>query len=214
VSYVPAPAGFWKRYVAYFVDVLLLSVVNQVLMTVVWLAAMSSGAAGLDLDTWRRALTEPPLTVDAALALMMPLVWLTLVSLGLYVLVAAAYFIGMEGSRRQATFGKQLIGIRVTGVDGQPPGYGRAAGRFAAATLSWLTLNLGHALAAWTREHRALHDFLAGTRVELVDPTNTKMPAWAWLVIALNVLIFVATGVVLVVTVALFALQPGLIGEY
>ena len=40
---------------------------------------------------------------------------------------------------------------------------------------SWLTLNLGHALAGFRRDHRALHDLVAGTQVLGRGP----MPRWA-----------------------------------
>ena len=48
---------------------------------------------------------------------------------------------------------------------------------------SWLTLNLGHAMAAWRRDKRALHDLLAGTTVLNRDPEHPEMPVWAkWMV--------------------------------
>jgi hypothetical protein len=37
--------------------------------------------------------------------------------------------------------------------------------RHAAGSLSWLTLNLGHLLAALPPHKRALHDWIAGARV-------------------------------------------------
>ena len=38
-------------------------------------------------------------------------------------------------------------------------------------------------MAGWTRERRALHDLVAGTRVLQRDPPGTPLPAWAraWL---------------------------------
>jgi uncharacterized RDD family membrane protein YckC len=41
----------------------------------------------------------------------------------------------------------------------------RAAARFFAGSLSWLSLNLGHAMALFRRDGRALHDLIAGTAV-------------------------------------------------
>jgi uncharacterized RDD family membrane protein YckC len=186
VSYVPSPAGFWKRFVAYFIDFLLVQLVLNVLMTPLLFMGDSP------LSSWL-ALLRPDGTVDLLAAqqvmqdLAPQLVSLTAWSTIGYVGLAGAYFIGMEASKRQATLGKQLLGIRVTALDGGPPGTGRVVGRFVAASLSWLTFNLGHALAGWTREHRALHDFLAGTRVENVDPAHTAMPTWAKAIIVLNV---------------------------
>ena len=186
MSYVPSPAGFWKRFVAYFIDFLLVQLVLNVLMTPLLFMGDSPLASYL-------ALVRPDGSVDLLAAqqamqdLLPQLESLTVWSTVGYVVLAGAYFIGMEASKRQATLGKQWIGIKVTALDGGPPGTARVVGRFVAASLSWLTFNLGHALAGWTREHRALHDFLAGTRVEHVDPANTAMPLWAKAIIVLNV---------------------------
>jgi uncharacterized RDD family membrane protein YckC len=184
VSYVPSPAGFWKRFVAYFIDVLLVSVVLNALMTPV-LFYVGLG----DLHVGVADLSDPAALAsaqDALLGLVPALLWLTVASTLGYVVLAGAYFIGMEASSRQATLGKQALGLKVTARDGGRPTFGQVAGRFVAASLSWLTLNVGHALAGWTRERRALHDFIAGTRVENVEPANAAMPGWGWAIVALN----------------------------
>jgi len=208
VSFVPSPAGFWKRFVAYFIDFLLVQFVLNVLMTPLLFMGDSP------LSSWL-ALLRPEGTVDLLAAqqvmqdLVPQLVRLTTWSTVGYAVLAGAYFIGMEASKRQATLGKQWIGIKVTALDGGPPGLARVVGRFVAASLSWLTLNLGHALAGWTREHRALHDFLAGTRVENVDPANTAMPMWAKAIIVLNVvgMLGLALGSAALALFAWFQLQ-------
>jgi uncharacterized RDD family membrane protein YckC len=95
--------------------------------------------------------------------------------------VAAIYFIGFEASAWQATPGKRAVDIAVVDMSGRRLGWARAAGRFFAGALSWMTLNLGHALAGWRSDGRALHDLLAGTRVVARSP----MPRWArWLLYA------------------------------
>ena len=97
--------------------------------------------------------------------------------------LAAVWFIAGEASPWQASPGKRLFGLRVTDREGRRPGPGRVALRFVAGVPSWLLLNLGHAIAAWTPGKRALHDYLAGTRVELAPGTAAAMPrgAKAWL---------------------------------
>lgn len=87
----------------------------------------------------------------------------------------ALWFIGFEASVWQATPGKRLLGLRVERLDGGRPGVARAALRFIAAGPSWLLLHLGHAMAAWRADGRALHDLMAGTRVA----GAAAMPAWA-----------------------------------
>ena len=81
-----------------------------------------------------------------------------------------------ESSGWQASPGKRLLGLRVTDVHGGRCGPGRIALRFVAGIPSWFVLHLGHALAAWTPGKRALHDYLAGTRVELAPGAPEAMP--------------------------------------
>ena len=85
-------------------------------------------------------------------------------------LVASAYFIGFEASRWQATPGKRAFGLQVVAMDGSAPSLGRAAGRYVAGSLSWLSLNLGHALVLFRRDGRALHDLIAGAVVVVRRP--------------------------------------------
>lgn len=86
----------------------------------------------------------------------------------------ALWFIGFEASPWQATPGKRLLGLRVERLDGGRPGLARVALRFVAAAPSWLLLHLGHAMAAWRADGRALHDLIAGTRVA----GAALMPGW------------------------------------
>lgn len=123
-----------------------------------------------------------------ALHALTPLVMLTSLA---YVVVGGLYFTLCESSAWQATPGKRLVGIKVTDDSGARLGRGQAFGRFFAGGLSWLTLNIGHALAAWTPDRRALHDMVAGTRVENADPSRPDMPFWGWLVVAASALLFV-----------------------
>jgi uncharacterized RDD family membrane protein YckC len=196
-----SPAGFWKRYVAYFIDVLLLYVVIEILGTLFLPGDNRSELQQVTVLT--NALTNPQaLTQDLQpmLEQTQTLVWQSMLFSGVaYAVLGGLYFALMESSARQATLGKRLIGIKVTDAQGRRIGFGRALARFFAASLSWLSLNLGHALAAWTPERRALHDYIAGTRVENSDPTQPKMPLWGWLVIAAHALIFLLSMVAIVV---------------
>jgi hypothetical protein len=62
-------------------------------------------------------------------------------------------------------------------------------------------MNLGHALAAWTPQRRALHDYVASTRVENVDPQNNRMPVWAWVVVIAHGLFFIGSCLLMLLTV-------------
>jgi uncharacterized RDD family membrane protein YckC len=63
------------------------------------------------------------------------------------------------------TPGKGIVGIRVVVADGSPLSVRRALARTLALPLSVVPAGLGFAGIVFQREHRALHDLLAGTAV-------------------------------------------------
>lgn len=189
------PAGFWRRYAAYSADA---SAISLLALPLLWSRLQDAwfvfdeGLPTLQSRIWELldlslAREDAPLrmlglfTGDEVLragmaGLVVELLWLALaVSLVLFA-VAAAWFISFESSRWQASPGKRLLGLRVTDVHGARCGPGRIALRFVAGIPSWFALHLGHALAAWSPGKRALHDYLAGTRVELAPGAAAAMP--------------------------------------
>jgi len=78
--------------------------------------------------------------------------------------VPTAYFVLGHGTWGR-TAGKALAGARVVGVAGEPVGYAQALVRQLAWWLSVLTLGVGFLMVAARADKRALHDFVAGTRV-------------------------------------------------
>ena len=188
------PAGFWRRYLAWSLDALLLS---PVLVMLAAPAVRETLAAAhrlmAALQSWMMdrvfsadgAISDPLALAGQLLAdpQQRALVSEQINRMGTAVLqacllvacVAAIYFISFEASRWQATPGKRVLGIVVQSENGGRLGLARTALRFFAGALSWLSLNLGHALAGWRRDGRALHDLLAGARVSAAGP----MPAWA-----------------------------------
>jgi uncharacterized RDD family membrane protein YckC len=62
------------------------------------------------------------------------------------------------------TLGRMLMGVAVVRRDGAPAGYGRALLRCAGGGICVLTLGLGRLFVLFTRDRRALSDFVAGTR--------------------------------------------------
>lgn len=97
----------------------------------------------------------------------------------LYVLLALLWSVGFESTRWQATPGKRAVGLVVASADGRRLTTGHALQRFLASSLSWLSLNLGHAMVMLPPKHLALHDRLSDTRV-LRKRDATRLPAWAW----------------------------------
>jgi uncharacterized RDD family membrane protein YckC len=71
----------------------------------------------------------------------------------------------MLSSEWQATVGKRLMSIVVTGIDGNRISFARATGRHFAKILSTFILCIGYIMAAFTAKKQALHDLLAETLV-------------------------------------------------
>lgn len=197
-------AGFWKRYAAWSLDAAIVAVPTA-LMTASSMRddlralrtasdemlqgiasrmadAIAGGEDPLTLAT--RLATEPALktaaeavAANATALLATPLCW--------FAFFAAAYWIGFECSRLRATPGKRALRIHVGDLAGQRLQLPRVALRHFAGVLSWITLNVGHALAAWTPQKRALHDFVAGTRVIDDEDGLPGLPTWAiaWLLL-------------------------------
>ncbi|GGA82166.1 hypothetical protein GCM10011521_20670 [Arenimonas soli] len=211
------PAGFWRRYAAYSLDLLvplavsvpLLWQTGQRMLDRTWrhmadaelrmydLMAASEAAGGHalgDLPGWS---ADPALR---QVLLAMVATWLEALGTAALVVVALAalWFIAFEASPWQASPGKRLAGLRVVAADGSRPGPGRIALRFVAGAPSWLLLHLGHAMAAIRRDGRALHDLVAGTSVVLAPGATSRMPRWGrywlWAQALLVVALLMAVG--------------------
>jgi len=84
-----------------------------------------------------------------------------------------------ESSDWQATIGKRLMHIRLTGRDGQRIGIGRSIGRSVAGWavgLSWGAL-VSAVIVVVTAKHRAIHDLMAGTEV-LYGRAEGRLEPW------------------------------------
>jgi uncharacterized RDD family membrane protein YckC len=75
------------------------------------------------------------------------------------------YHIIMEGSARQATYGKKILKIKVCNLDGSDIDTAKAASRNFAKILSVLTFFVGYLMCFFTKKQQCLHDMVAGTLV-------------------------------------------------
>jgi uncharacterized RDD family membrane protein YckC len=198
------PAGFWRRYAAYSLDAAAIGLLSLPLLWPrlvraterllgasdelfdrIW-PMLDRYSSGFEVVPWDFLdLARDPALHALVFRLAGDLLDVALVCTSVVVAVAAGWFIASESSRWQASPGKRLLGLRVTDVHGARCSRARIAGRFVAGVPSWLLLNLGHAMAAVTPGHRALHDYLAGTRVELAPGASPGMPrgARSWLLL-------------------------------
>jgi uncharacterized RDD family membrane protein YckC len=75
------------------------------------------------------------------------------------------YHVVMESSAKQATYGKQILNIKVCDLQGDRISPGRAAGRNLAKLMSVLTLFIGYLFSFFNKQQQCLHDMIAGTLV-------------------------------------------------
>jgi uncharacterized RDD family membrane protein YckC len=144
------PAGFWIRAVAALAD-----------FSVFFLVQVSFGyIAGRVIGP----------DVEESMAFV-PVVWM------FTVLFAGAYTTVLHGWVGGQTIGKMLVGIRVVNVDGSTVAVGAALLRFGGYFGSLVVFGLGYVMAALRRDKRALHDLIAGTRVERVVEPRTQTAA-------------------------------------
>ncbi len=144
-------AGFWKRFLAYLIDRLILGAVALVLF-VPFIAAGGLGAMRYEdyEDISPAFLLAVLMALAGFIATMVILQWL--------------YFAVLE-SRKGATLGKMALGIMVVDMNGNRVSFGRATGRHFAKILSALILCIGFIIAGFTQQKQALHDILSGCLV-------------------------------------------------
>ncbi len=143
-------SGFFRRFVAFVVDTLIVSIPTALLFVpILGLQVASSGAS----------------TPEELSQLQLGLFGLTFLSWQFFTLIVTwLYFALLESGAKQATWGKRMLGIKVISKDGGRIGFGRATARFFAKTLSYI-FYIGFILAGFTNRKRALHDMIAETYV-------------------------------------------------
>lgn len=99
-------------------------------------------------------------TTDAKESIPTLLAGLVLVPVFKFILCVAA-----EGSKKQASMGKMLIGVKVTDEQGKPIGYGKAFLRNIAKLIGVITIGIGFLTGFFDRRQQCLHDKIAGTLV-------------------------------------------------
>ncbi len=129
-------AGFWIRFVAYVIDIIVLTIVIGILALTFGVAAVMAESFGL----------------------------LIAIYLVFFVLVYA-YFSIMESSEKQATLGKMAVGIKVGDMNGNRITTMNALGRALGKILSGMILYIGYIMVGFDSKKQGLHDKLANTVV-------------------------------------------------
>ena len=142
------PAGFWIRAAALLIDGLVLTLVEGSFR----FAARRLGGVSAD---------------DAAILHGMT---------SLFTLVFAALYVTLLHAGTGQTIGKLAVRAHVVLVDGGPVPVGVSLLRFFGYFVSCLTFGLGYLMAGLRHDKRALHDLIAGTRVERRLPEGVAAP--------------------------------------
>jgi uncharacterized RDD family membrane protein YckC len=157
-------AGFWRRFVAFLLDeiilvvgcVILLIPLAILLMIFLMIFFVFLAALGADMHTVTTAMKsgiDDQGSGSQVLGFISGIIYNWL------------YFTLFESSSLQATPGKMALGIIVTDLSGNRISFVRANGRYWGKILSGLTLWIGYIMAGFTRKKQALHDILADTLV-------------------------------------------------
>lgn len=226
------PAAFWHRCAAWSLDFTVLGLLTTALswsrVAAGWHASVTAsdglstamqsalGRAleqGQSADALSAALLGDAGVIASAEAMQSALVGMALSWLVVYAVVGLLYHVGFEQSSWQGSPGKHALRLRVVdaATDG-PVALVRSILRHLAGALSWLTLNLGHALAAVPPQKRALHDYLSGTRVTMPADASPRLPGWAKAWLWLQVLAWVLP-LAWLVQHAMAYLQAGMLGS-
>lgn len=143
-----AYASFWARFVAVFVDGILIGLLGMVFRFFIFGIIF-----GIMIASQGQALTEGNLQLLNFLAYIIGIV------------VGWLYCALQESSAAQATIGKKAMGLRVTDEAGNRISFGRASGRHFGKIISSFLLFIGWLMQPFTKKKQALHDLMAGTLV-------------------------------------------------
>ncbi|MGZ3750167.1 MAG: RDD family protein [Mucilaginibacter sp.] len=84
--------------------------------------------------------------------------------LGLIPLTKIIYHIIMEASGKQATYGKQIVKIKVCDMEGRPISLSRSIGRNLCKIFSLITV-IGYLMSFFNKKQQCLHDMMTDTLV-------------------------------------------------
>ena len=165
-------AGFWRRFVAYLIDQLLLGAVTFALLLPVYLIF---GAGIFAFENWDNYGGYSNVSFvqhyddDLTAAFIIAVILFTLIIVSVTVILQWLYYALMESSTKQATLGKMALGLKVTDLSGNRISFARATGRYFGKIISGLILNIGYIMAGFTEKKQALHDLMANCLV-IIDP--------------------------------------------
>jgi uncharacterized RDD family membrane protein YckC len=156
----PAPgiayAGFWIRFLASFIDGIIVGVPLVIVFVIVEGSTISAYVNCVNIAAQSGALATTCSTFYFGSFAYWELIWLG---------VELLYFV-ILWSQLGGTFGQRLLGLHVVdAATGQNIGIGRALGRFVGYVISTIALDIGLIWAAFDPRKQGWHDKIASTFV-------------------------------------------------
>lgn len=145
---IPYYAGFWRRFFALVLDLILLIVGEMVVLLTI------GGSIALITLLGKK---EVPFEMIRSFFGGFGLI--------LFFVINWLYFVLMESSSKQATFGKMMMKIIVTDMNEKRITTGKANARYWCKVISGFTLSLGFVMAGFTLKKQAFHDKIVKTLV-------------------------------------------------
>ena len=150
-------AGFWLRFVAFVIDGAIITAGMVVLLVPLFL--LVGGAAFFGSIARDFAGRPNPAQIGGLISVLALFGGVALIGQWLYY----AY---LESGEKQATWGKQALGIYVTDLSGNRITFARASGRYFARLITgMIPLAIGYIMAGFTERKQALHDMIASCLV-------------------------------------------------
>jgi uncharacterized RDD family membrane protein YckC len=149
-------AGFWLRVAAAIIDSVIMSIALAVLLVPLFLQT--------GMEAQLRGLAERHGRPDPAI--LIGLIGMILLLVVASLLAQWLYHAYLESGEKQGTWGKQMMGVYVTDLMGNPTTFGRASGRFFAKIVTgMIPVGIGYIMAGFTERRQALHDMIASCLV-------------------------------------------------
>lgn len=154
-------ATFWMRVAAHLLDNIIISIPVVVIWMIVIFGMVGTGAGGAMVAQSQNGKVDP--AVMATWVMTIVFLYIGLV-LGRFI-IAWLYHAMLESGPHQSTYGKRMLGLKVTSITGQRISFGHASGRFFATIVTNMTMFIGYLMVLFTERKQTLHDMLAGTLV-------------------------------------------------
>lgn len=166
-------AGFWKRFVSFIIDKIIISFIGTIILLPVFLVISVVFLNSTIFENYKYSkFTQYSYDFnDNALPEILLIIAGILIIVFIKIVISYFYYALFESSAKQATPGKMIVNLVVVDLNGNRISFSRASGRYFGKILSGIIFYIGYIIAAFTERKQALHDILSGCLV--LD--NTKI---------------------------------------